>query len=276
MALLPVLTRQELRLDSTAFGVLVGCLGFGAILGGFVVIPLLPKKISVEWRVGVSTVIFAGLLATLAYESNIVVLCLEMIAGGIAQLIIISNLNFSSYSNSPKWIGIRVLAVHIVIFQAGMTGGSLLWGVVATQIGISNALFIAAIGLGIGLLTTVRYRLFQDKNIDMTPSLHWPVPQVICSITPDDRQVLIQIEYIIDPARSDNFRYAIGELKKLRLRDGATNWGIFYDVTNPNRYIETFRAESWIEHYVFMNDSQRWTKKLKIVFWHFISVTLLL
>jgi hypothetical protein len=100
-----VLTRQELGFDSTAFGVLVGRLGFGAILGGFVVIPLLPKKISVEWRVGVSTVIFAGLLATLAYESNIVVLCLAMIAGGIAKLIITSNLNFSSYSNSPKWIG---------------------------------------------------------------------------------------------------------------------------------------------------------------------------
>ncbi|MFL6381333.1 MAG: MFS transporter [Nitrososphaeraceae archaeon] len=257
MALLPVLTRQELRFDSTAFGVLVGCLGFGAILGGFVVIPLLPKKISVEWRVGVSTVIFAGLLATLAYQSNIVVLCLVMIAGGISQLIIISNLNFSSYSNSPKWIGIRVLAVHIVIFQAGMTGGSLLWGVVATQIGISNALLIATIGLGIGLVTATRYRLFQDKNIDTTPSLHWPVPQVICSITPDDMQVLIQIEYIIDPARSDTFGCAIRELKNLRLRDGATNWGIFYDVANPNRYVETFRTESWIEHLRF---HERFTK----------------
>jgi transmembrane secretion effector len=58
----------------------------------------------------------------------------------------------------------------------------------------------------------------------MTPSLHWPVPQVIFSITPDDMQVLIQIEYIIDAARSDEFGCAIRELKNLYLRDGATNW----------------------------------------------------
>jgi hypothetical protein len=134
-----------------------------------------------------------------------------------------------------------------------------LWGVVATHIRISSVLFIAAIGLGIGLVTTARYRLFQDKNIDMAPSLHWPVPQVICSITAedDDRQVLIQIEYVIDAASSDKFGCAIRELKNLRLHDGATNWVIFYDVANPNRYVESFRAESWIEHLRF---HERFTK----------------
>jgi hypothetical protein len=71
------------------------------------------------------------------------------------------------------------------------------------------------------------------------------------------RQVLIQIEYIIDVASSDKFIYAIGELKNLRLRDGATNWGIFYDAANPNRYVETFRTESWIEHLRF---HERFTK----------------
>ena len=32
------------------------------------------------------------------------------------------------------------------------------------------------------------------------------------------------------------------------MRDGATNWGIFYDVGNPDHYIETFIADSWAEH----------------------------
>ena len=91
----------------------------------------------------------------------------------------------------------------------------------------------------------------------MAPSLHWSVPHVICSITAedDDRQVLIQIEYIIDAAISDKFGSAIRELNLLR--DGAASWGIFYDVTNPNRYVETFRTESWMEHLRF---HERFTK----------------
>ncbi|MGC2381838.1 MAG: MFS transporter [Nitrososphaeraceae archaeon] len=31
------------------------------------------------------------------------------------------------------------------------------------------------------------------------------------------------------------------------LRDRATNWDIFYDVGNPNHYVETFMAASWAE-----------------------------
>ena len=90
----------------------------------------------------------------------------------------------------------------------------------------------------------------------MAPLLHWSVPQVICSITAedDDRQVLIQIEYIIDAAISDKFECAITELNLLR--DGATNWDTIYDA-NPNRYVESFRAESWIEHLCF---HERFTK----------------
>lgn len=31
------------------------------------------------------------------------------------------------------------------------------------------------------------------------------------------------------------------------MRDGTTNWDIFYDVGNPAHYVETFIATSWTE-----------------------------
>ncbi len=248
MALLPILTRHDLHLDSTSFGILVGCFGLGAIISGFVVLPRLPKKLSIEWRVGGAIVIFASTMAILAYKPDFVILCLAMIAGGIAQLTIISSLNFSTYRSVPKWVGIRVLAVHILVFQAGMTGGSVLWGVLANQIGVPSTLFFASLGLLIGLVTMIRYRLLLGKDVDMTPSLHWPVPQVTADIHPDDGPVLIEIEYIIDDTKSNEFEYALQDLRNLRLRDGAINWGLFRDVANPSRYIETFVTESWAEH----------------------------
>ena len=248
MALLPILTRHDLHLNSTSFGILVGCFGFGAIISGFVLLPRLPKKLSIEWRVGGAIVIFASTMSVLAYKPDFVLLCLAMIAGGIAQLTIISSLNFGAYRSAPKWVGIRVLAVHILVFQAGMTGGSVLWGVLANQIGVSNTLFFASLGLLIGLVTMVRHRLLSGKDVDMTPSLHWSVPQVTADIHPDDGPVLIEIEYIIDDSKSNEFEYAAQDLRNLRLRDGAISWGLFKDVANPSRYVETFVAESWAEH----------------------------
>ncbi len=260
MALLPVLSRQELRLDSTGFGILVGFFGLGAIIGGIIVLPRLPKRLSIEWRVGGAIVIFAGMLATLAYKPDFVLLCLAMVAGGIAQLTIISSLNFSTYRSAPKWVGIRVLAVHILVFQAGMTGGSILWGALASQNGIPSALLFASFGLLIGLITITRYRLLPGKDIDMTPSLHWPIPQVTADVGPDDGPVLVEIEYLIDPTKAREFEYATQELRNLRLRDGAIRWGLFRDVADPSRYVETFVAESWAEH---LRQHERVTKSDK-------------
>lgn len=249
MALLPVLTREVLGLGSTGFGVLVGCFGIGAIIGGFIVLPRLPKKLSIEWIVGGAILVFAGTLITLDYQPNFVILCFAMITGGIAQLIIISSLNFSAYRSAPKWIGIRVLSIHILVFQAGMTGGSVLWGIVADLFGATTALLLASITLIGGLTTMTHYKLLlHGKDLDIIPALHWPLPQVTANIRPDDGPVLIQIEYIVDVAKSKDFEFAIEELKNVRLRDGAINWGIFHDVANPDRYVETFMAESWAEH----------------------------
>lgn len=248
MALLPILTRHDLHLTSTGFGILVGCFGLGAIINGFVILPRLPKKLSIEWRVGGAIVIFAGTMVILAYKPDFVILCLAMIAGGIAQLTIISSLNFATYRSAPKWVGIRVLAVHILVFQAGMTGGSVLWGILANHFGVPNTLIFASFGLLIGLVTMIRHRLLSGKDVDMTPSLHWTVPQVTADLHPDDGPVLIEVEYLVNESKSNEFESAIHDLRNLRLRDGAINWGLFQDVAKSDRYVETFVVESWAEH----------------------------
>jgi hypothetical protein len=90
--------------------------------------------------------------------------------------------------------------------------------------------------------------LLHGKDLDIIPALHWPLPQLTANIMSDDGPVLIQIEYIVDGAKSKDFEFAIEELKNVRLRDGAINWGVFHNIANPDRYVETFMAESWAEH----------------------------
>lgn len=35
---------------------------------------------------------------------------------------------------------------------------------------------------------------------------------------------------------------------RVRRRDGASQWGIFHELENPGRYVETFIVSSWAEH----------------------------
>ena len=36
--------------------------------------------------------------------------------------------------------------------------------------------------------------------------------------------------------------------QRVRRRDGATRWGIYYDTEDPKVYLETFVVDSWAEH----------------------------
>jgi hypothetical protein len=40
----------------------------------------------------------------------------------------------------------------------------------------------------------------------------------------------------------------MGALRTLRRRDGATFWGLFFDAADPERYLEYFLVDSWLEH----------------------------
>ncbi|MEH1823610.1 MAG: MFS transporter [Nostoc sp.] len=52
----------------------------------------------------------------------------------------------------------------------------------------------------------------------------------------------------INPEQAEEFIAAIHVLRVVRLRDGAIRWGIFHDTSVPNRYLETFIVESWVDH----------------------------
>ena len=60
--------------------------------------------------------------------------------------------------------------------------------------------------------------------------------------------MLVTLEYRIDPEKSQEFDRAIQELGRIRRRDGASRWGVFHDVADAGRRLETFLVGSWSEH----------------------------
>ena len=96
--------------------------------------------------------------------------------------------------------------------------------------------------------TTSTYPLKAVGGLDLSASLHWPVPAVAVEPRAEDGPVLVTVEYRVDPAQAADFVGAAGALEAVRRRDGAFRWGLFRDVADPGRWVETFLVESWAEH----------------------------
>jgi hypothetical protein len=64
----------------------------------------------------------------------------------------------------------------------------------------------------------------------------------------DAGPVMVTIEYRINEADRAAFLRALDLLSHERGRDGAYAWGLFEDVAEPGKFLETFLVESWLEH----------------------------
>src|SRR5207237_8023537 len=91
-------------------------------------------------------------------------------------------------------------------------------------------------------------RLPGGERPDLTPSMHWPIPLMACEPSPEHGPVLVQVEYRVGPENLAEFVTAMGALEVVRRRDGAYRWGLFRDIAQPDRWVETFLVESWSEH----------------------------
>ena len=246
-ALLPLVAQQELGLGAVGYGVLLGCMGLGAVAGG-AILPHMHRRVASDPLVAGATITFAGVTAVLATVQNFVALSAAMVAGGMAWTVLMSTFTIAVQTDVPAWVRARAVALFMLVMQGGMALGSAVWGAVATHTGLPTALLGAACGLVLGLAAMVRYRLQTVDSMDMMPSVYWDKPVTVRQPRLDDGPVLVTVEYRIAAEQAREFARAMRALRLLRRRDGATRWGLFTDTADPGRYLETFMVESWAEH----------------------------
>jgi len=246
-ALLAQQARRGLGLGSFGYGLLLGCLGVGAIVGAGL-LPKVRERLSMNQLVAAGTIVFALTTISLAYVHSFAMLAVALAAGGVAWIAVLSSLNVAAQTVTPSWVRARVMAVYLLVFMGGLAAGSAAWGYVAARAGVSTALLFAAVGLFIGLVATWRYSLVGDEDLSLTPSMHWPEPVVLIDPEPMEGPAITLIEYRIDPKTAEEFLQAMKEMSRIRHRDGAIRWNLLRDTADPERYIESFVTESWAEH----------------------------
>jgi MFS family permease/quinol monooxygenase YgiN len=246
-ALLPLLGRRELHLDALGYGIILGFWGIGGLAGAFV-LPKARQKTSIDRLVAGASVLMGAMMLVLASLRNFYLVCGVMGVVGIASLTVMVCLSVSAQTAVPTWVRARALAIQMLVFQGCLALGSLLWGAIAQRTGISTALTAAAIGLIVSVFLTTRYRLRCTEKLDLTASLHWTQPAHAFEPCPNDGPVLITLEYRIDPVNAEEFTKAMQALSLTRRRDGAIQWGMYQDLSDPGRFVETIVVESWVEH----------------------------
>ena len=246
-ALLPLIAREVLQGSVNLYGILLGCIGVGAVCAAFL-LPVLRKKLTPDNLLVVGTVGTVLTMCVFALVKHTYVVGAFCFIAGASWIIVLTSLNTAVQISLPDWVRARGLSIFVMVFFGSQTLGSITWGQVASHTSIPVALLIASAGAIFAMFLTYRFKLPQDDSANLSPSMHWPSPLVNTDIEIDRGPVLVTIEYQIDPAQAAPFVSTMYQLHKERLRDGAYAWGIFEDTTQSGRYLEYFIVASWAEH----------------------------
>jgi MFS family permease len=244
--LMPLYARQNLGRGAAGYGVILGCLGAGAVVGG-TMLPTVRQRFKTEHFLGFSTTIFGLAVIAMALWPYYVLACVAMAIAGSGWTTLFSSFNTSLQMRVPSWVRGRMLALYQLVLFGGMAAGSVLWGAIAQRSGIPMALLASGIVVILGLLAAIRYPIDAGAELDLAPSSR-PMPELTAEPHPDRGPVLVSIEYQIDPARAVEFKALMREMGRTRRRDGALRWGLFEDVAKPGLFVENFIVESWVGH----------------------------
>lgn len=246
-ALLPTIGQQKLGLGATGYGMLMGCLGTGAVLVGLV-IGRLRSRVGLEKLVAIGCVVYALVNLIAAFAPWPVLVYLALVAGGAAWMAVMSTFNTATQTSVPPWVRARAVAMHTLCALGSFALGSAFWGALADLFGLSFTLVTAAVTMAGGLLLAKPFPLRMGEAQEVTQTTPWDELYVRNEPSPEAGPVAIEISYRIQPEDARPFLEAASLLRAHRRRDGATFWRVYRDLADPSRFVERFIVTSWADY----------------------------
>jgi MFS family permease len=223
LALLPLVAKHLVAGGPLTYGLLLGAFGVGAVI------------------VAVCTFLVLTMGA--------------LLLAGAGWVLSLSTFNVSVQLSAPRWVVARALALYQMAAFGGLAAGSWLWGELAADLGISAALLISA---GAVLICVVLGRwapLSQagELNLDPLRTQMWNAPSTTVPVDERTGPVVITVEYLIDESDIEEFLGRMNERRRMRRRDGARNWRLLRDLSDPRLWIERYETPTWLD-YIRLNN----------------------
>lgn len=248
-ALLPLVVQGVEGGGAELYGLLLTLIGTGAVAGALT-LPKVRAKVDASKMAALGTLGTAAAMAVLATSNVPAMAAVAAVLGGFSWIAVLTTFNVSAQTALPNWVRARGLAINLMVFFGSMAFGSALWGQVATASSTTTTLLIAAAGLIAGIPLTRRFKLGQGEALDLTPSMHWPAPDVALDTSGlnDRGPVMVEVEYRVRASDEAAFLEALYEWSGERWRDGAIEWRVFQSAEDPELWVEAFVVSSWEEH----------------------------
>ncbi|GIE97525.1 MFS transporter [Paractinoplanes rishiriensis] len=246
-ALLPLVASRGLGLGSGGYGVLLGAVGAGAVIGALL-LPWMRSRWSLNRLLLIASVTFAAVLAVLVLGRSPAVVVLALLPAGVAWVMVLSSVNAAMQLFLPGWVRGRGLAIYQMVFAGAQAAGALAWGALSDLWGLMPA-HVAAAGLMLaGALTLRRWPIRDTSGLDREPAVYWPEPHLELDPEEHDGPVVVLAGYPVSAGNEAAFVAAMEDVRRTRLRTGAVRWGLFRDGEDPGRFVEAYVVPSWDEH----------------------------
>jgi len=249
-SLLPALAIHRLKLGSSGFGLLYGCIGAGAV-SITVQLPKLRAKYSANQLIGGFTTLAVAAQLVVAFVPSIPVVAFGLFLAGMSWLAIFSTFNTALQLSVPSWVKARAFGAYQMAWGGASALAAAFWGAVAERFGLPAGFALSALGMLAVLLLIGRLRItvFEEEP-DLSP--HRDRPHSETPIPLDAGPIQIQLEFRIPPEHRQAFIEAMQEVRRLRLRDGAMRWALFEEPGREEdghlRFMECYLSSSMGEH----------------------------
>ncbi len=253
-SLLPLYSRQILKLDAGGYALLLSFFGASAVATNLlyprVRLRFSPPQILLGATLCsvINLAVLASAPGRMSAQALLILVHFSMLFGGIGWPLVMQTCNVTLVRSVPDWVRSRAAGMFSLVFMGSSTLGSIFWGGVARENGIPVTFALAAGGLLMGLVGLRKFVIVDPGNANFSSSGHWADPVIAFEPAPEDGPVLITVEYEIAAAEIEAFVAAMQPVRRLRLRDGALRWTLFQDMAEPTLWLETFLVESWNEH----------------------------
>lgn len=161
-ALLPLVAKHDLGGGPFTYGLLLGCLGAGAIIAA-VLLPMLRRRYATEPIVDVGTALFALATLALAFVHVLSLLIPLLVIGGTAWMTVMSTFNITVQLAAPGWVKARVLAIYYMAMFGSLAAGSWLFGWVADLRSVPDSLSLSGLLLILGIALRGRFRMAETE-----------------------------------------------------------------------------------------------------------------
>jgi MFS family permease len=246
-ALLPLVATQLLGLGSAGYGLLLGALGAGAVLGADL-LPRVSARLSPNGLLLAAGLAYAASLLACVLVRHPVLLAVLLVPAGMAWLAVLMSVTGALQVFLPGWVRARGLSMFNIVFAGGQAGGALAWGLVAQAWGLVPAFLAAGVLMAVGAATVIVWPLRDVSGWDRDLAVYWPEPELAEEADPDEGPVLVTVRYVVRPDRVAEFLDAIDGVRRSRLRTGATSCAIYRDGSDPAVYLEVSQYPTWGEH----------------------------